>query len=95
MAEYSEHINREFNISNIIVYDKNCDGIQYGYKIIPSSGYVMYDITDKNHEIDPETEEEIPVTYYYRVCHTPIRYKDTIYNWRAVPETEVPSKYIF
>ena len=95
MAEYTEAINTSYNIPNITVYNKYCDGVHYAYRVVPNEGYVMYDTTDENYIIDPETEEEIPVTYYYRVCHIPIKYPNAPYNWCAVLESEVPADNIF
>ena len=95
MAEYTETINTTYNIPNITVYNLYRDSEHYAFRVEANTGYVMYDTTEENYIIDPETEEEIPIAYYYRDCHIPVTRPNEPYNWCAVLESEAPSDCIF
>ena len=84
-------------IENITVHRKYSDGVLSAYRLTANSGYVLYDITSNDTEIDPETMEEIPVTYYYRSATVNARHapETWVNNWEAVPENSVDENYIF
>lgn len=88
-------VNPNYSIPNITVYNKYCDGEHYAFKVVPNDGYVMYDSTANNIELDPDTMEEISVIYYYRSSDIPLRSENYINVWVAVLETEVDENYIF
>lgn len=95
MATYTEELNTGFNFPNINIYNQYRDGVQYGYKVTPHDGYVMYDTTDETVIIDPETCEETPVTYYYTLAGLPMTYNFDNFSWVAVLRSEVDENYIF
>lgn len=87
----------EHNIyPNLTVYDQLWDGVEHeGWKVEANPGYVFFDQNANNTETDPDTLEEIPVTYYYTV-----KYLNPRYNWAnfalvAVPRDSVDENYIF
>ena len=95
MANYTETLNENFNFPHIDIYNQYRDGVQYGYRAYTHEGYVMYDTTDNTFEPDPETGEEIPVTYYYTLAGFPLRYNFDNFTWVAVPRDSVDENYIF
>ncbi len=83
------------NYPNFTVYDRYFDGEPSGWRVITNEGYVFYDTTENNIMFDPETEQEIPVTYYYTEMLL-TRY----FNWDnwslvAVPRDSVNENFIF
>ena len=96
MATVTFSVSTEHNIyPNITVYDRFADGVAAGWEVRANEGYVFYDANANDTEIDPETMEEIPVTYY-RTVKSLSRY----YNWAnfalvAVPRSSVDENYIF
>lgn len=86
MAVWTEEVNTDYNIANITVYNVLCDGVVVRLKVIPNTGYVMYDTTHNYTEPDPETGEDRPVIYYYRSSDIPLAYPNKPYDWVAVLE---------
>lgn len=92
---YTQEIATEHNYPNLTVFRLLNDGVQYGWEIKPNEGYVMYDVNATNTELDPDTMEEIPVTYYYISWSLPLRYNFANFHWAAKPRSEVDENYIF
>ena len=96
MAEFVYEIDAERNIyPNITVEKKYYEGVFSGWRITANEGYVFYDTTANDTELDPDTMEETPVTYYYTLA-----YKNKNYNWNnfhyvAVLRSSVDENYIF
>ena len=86
---YTKEITTEYNFPNITLYKKYRDGVHYAWFVVPEEGYVMYDVTDENFEIDSETGEEIPVTHYYTMANLPLKYDFDNFPWRAVAMSDV------
>jgi hypothetical protein len=80
---------------NITVHRKFADGVHSGYEIYSNEGYVMYDTAANNTELDPDTMEEVPVTYYYTWLSRPANFNFTNFTWVAVPRDSVDENYIF
>ena len=96
MAVYTYEVSTEHNVyPNITVYDRFRDGVQSGWRFNTNEGYVMYDTTANNTELDPETMEEIPVTYYYTQYYANPNYNWNNFHWVAVPRSSVDENYIF
>lgn len=95
MAQFTLEVATEFNYPNLTVYKKLFDGVQSGWRVIPDDGYVMYDTAENNTELDPETEEEIPVIYYYTSLNRPLNARWDNFSWVAVPRDSVDENYIF
>ena len=86
---YTKVITTDYSFPNIILYKKYRDDEHYAWYIAPEDGYVMYDVTDENFEIDSETGEEIPVTHYYTMANLPLKYDFDNFPWRAVAMSDV------
>ena len=95
MATYTYELATEFNFPNLSVYKKLKDGVHYAWEVRANEGYVMYDPNRNDVEIDPDTDEEIPVTYYYRIKSLPFNFNFANFPWLAVPEDSVDENYIF
>ena len=95
MAVYTFEVATEYNFPHIIVYRKLTDGVHTAWRINAEEGYVFYDTTANNTEIDPETMEEIPVIYYYTVASLPMRTDMSNFRFAAVPRDSVDENYIF
>lgn len=95
MAVYTQELDTSFNFPNITVYKKLKDGVHYAYSVKANDGYVMYDTTANNTEIDPETMQEIPVIYYYTEFSCPKNKDFTNFTWVAVLRSSVDENYIF
>ncbi len=94
--EYEYQLSQEHNIyPNMTVHDRFLDGEPRGWRVTPNDGYVMYDTTDENYDLDPETDEEIPVTNYYTIALLPRNYSWQSFSWVAVPRDSVDEKNIF
>lgn len=93
--EYTEIITTEINLPNITVYKKLKDGVHYAWRVVANDGYVMYDTTANNTELDIETDTEYPVTYYYSVLHCPLTFDFEHITWVAIPRENADAKYIF
>ena len=89
-------ISTEHNIyPNLTVYDRFSDGVSAGWKVEANEGYVFYNANATDTEIDPETMEEIPVTYYYTIRLFPRNYNWANFALVAVPRDSVDENYIF
>lgn len=95
MAVWTKELNTNYNFPHIDIYNRLCDGVLSGYQAISHDGYVMYDTTANNTETDPETMEEIPVTYYYTLRGFPKTFNFNNFTWVAVPRDSVDENYIF
>ena len=95
MATFTLELSTEYSFPNILLYKKLRDGVHVAWKIYPADGYVMYDTTDETYEIDPETGEEIPATYYFVDVDLPLNYPFDSFPWVAVPRDSVDENYIF
>lgn len=95
MATYTQELDTSFNFPHIKIYKKLEDGVLYAYSIKADDGYVMYDTTENSTEIDPETEEIIPVIYYFTEASVPKWYDFDNFPWVAVPRDSVDENYIF
>lgn len=82
-------------IPNISIYRTYVNGNHTGYRANANEGYVFYDITANDVEFDPETDEEIPVTYYYTVAILPKNINFDNFPFVAVPRDSVDENYIF
>lgn len=96
MATITYQISTEHNnYPNFTVYDCLVDGVINGWRIRANEGYVFYYANANDTEIDPETMEEIPVTYYYTQSDKPARYNWANFDLVAVPRDSVDENYIF
>ena len=82
-------------LENMTAQRKYVDGVFSATRIYANEGYVMYDTTDENYELDPDTLEEILVTYYYTQVTFPAQFDFANFTWVAVPRSEVDENYIF
>ena len=95
MAVYTYEVATEYSYPNITLYKSLRDGVQTGWRINANEGYVFYDTTAINLETDPDTMEDIQVTYYYVVAALPMREDMVNFRWVAVPRGSVDENYIF
>ena len=95
MAVWERVVATEFNFPNITVWKKLRDGVHVSWEVKPNDGYVMYDTTANDTELNPETMEEIPVVYYYTIMSCPLNYNFDAFTWVAVPRDSVDENYIF
>lgn len=66
-----------------------------GWKFETTEGYVMYNPEEIYYEIDFETEEEIPVFYYYTQYITSAKYDIESFPYIAISRDLVNEQYIF
>lgn len=92
---YAEEIATDKAFPHIAVYRTYMDGVQNGWRLATETGYVMYDKTDNNTQLDPDTMEEIPVTYYYAGAELPLHYRFSAFPWVAVPRDSVDESCVF
>ena len=95
MTNYTQEVATEYTFPNITIYRKLKDGVQYAWSIRTNEGYVMYDTRSNDVELDPETMEEIPVTYYYTESSAPLNFDFDKFPWVAAPREGVDENYIF
>lgn len=96
MSEWTYPIDTEHNIyPNITVRKKMRDDVFAGWRINSNEGYVFYDTTENNTEIDPETDDEISVIYYYTEADLTKYFNWNNFNYVAVLRSEVDENYIF
>ena len=95
MPVWTYEVNTTYNIPNITVYNTLCDGELNGFRVESNEGYVLYDTTASYTELDPDTFEEISVTYYYRNVDIPKTRPNRPYDFAAVLESSVDGNYIF
>ena len=95
MANYTEVLMTDHNFPHIDIINILRDGVSTGYEARTHGGYVMFDTTATNVELDPETDMEVPVTYYYVRRGFPVRYTFDYFPWVAVHRSSVDENYIF
>lgn len=93
--EITYTVSPTYTLPNITVEEKRADGVLKAHRLTVHDGYIMYDSNANDTEIDPETMEEVPVTYYYRQATVNIRVPFENWGWVAVPRSEVDENYIF
>lgn len=89
------YVPTEYNFPNLTIEGRCSDGVLVGYRLTANEGYVFYDINAHDTELDPETMEEIPVTYYYTLAYLPRNCNFANFHYAAVPRSEVPENMIF
>lgn len=95
MAVYTEEIATDKVYPNLTIYRKFKDGVHYAWKMTANEGYVFYDTSENNTEIDPDTMEERPVIYYHTIASFPLNYNWDNFPYVAVPRDSVDENYIF
>lgn len=85
----------DYNFPNINIYRRYINDVFNGWKAETAEGYVMYDPTANDVELDPDTMIERPVTYYYTKVTMPANYNMSNFPWVAVPRDSVDENYIF
>lgn len=96
MAVYIYETDTEHNIyPNLTVEKCLRDGEPNGWRVTANEGYVFYDANSNDVELDPDTMEEIPVTYYYTIKILNPRYNWANFALVAVPRSSVDENYIF
>lgn len=95
MAVYTDVLDTSFNYPGIDIYQRLKDGVFRNYLARAQEGYVFYDTTANDVELDPETMEEVPVTYYYTIRIFSVIYDMANFSLVAVPRDSVDENYIF
>ena len=95
MAVWAEELNTNYNFPHIDIYNRYADGVLSNFRVAPHEGYVMYDSTANDTEYDPETMEEIPVTYYRTFAILIPNFNFDNFPYVAVLRSEVDENYIF
>ena len=95
MAVYTEEIATDKVFPNLTIYRQFKDGTHYGWKMTANEGYVFYDTTENNTELDPDTMEERPVIYYHTIAYFPLNFNWDNFPYVAVPRDSVDENYIF
>jgi hypothetical protein len=91
MADWTFPIDEQHNIyPNLTVHKRMRDGVQSGWRVLPNDGYVMYDTTDENWGVDPETGDLIPMIYYYTNVDLPVNFNFANFTWVAELRSNVP-----
>lgn len=85
----------QYSFPNLTIEERYSDGILRGYRLTANEGYVFYDSTANDVEIDPDTMEQIPVTYYYTLAYLPLRHDFDNFRYVAVLRSSVDENYIF
>lgn len=86
---WTERLNTKHSFPKIEVYEILKNGVLSSYQARPIEGYVMYDTSAT------DVEEDMPVTYYYKMVGLPKDYIFDNFNWVAVPRNIVDENYIF
>ena len=92
---YAEEVATDKAFPHIDVYRTLMDGVQTGWRLATETGYVMYDKTDDNTQLDPDTMVERSVVYYYTGAELPLGYRFSTFPWVAVPRDSVEESYVF
>lgn len=95
MAEFKNELATDINLQNISVYRKFRDGVHCAYEVFADEGFVMYDKKAQNTELDPETNEIVPVTYYYTWISCPLNCDFGAFSYEATERANVNEKYVF
>lgn len=80
---------------NITIERRYSNGEHRGYRMTANDGYVFYDTTANDVELDPETGEEISVIYYHTIAFLPNNFNFDNFPYVAVPRDSVDENYIF
>ena len=92
---YEEILDTSFNYPGIDIYRTTYNGEFDGYTAKAQDGYVFYDANANDTELDPETMEERPVTYYYTIRVFSKYYNMANFSLVAVLRSTVDENYIF
>lgn len=92
MAEY---LPTTYEFPNLTIEERWHNGTMRGYRLTANEGYVFYDTTANNTELDPETMIERPVTYYYTLAYLNSNYNFDNFPYVAVLRSSVDENYIF
>ena len=92
---YTTELAYGFTYSNITIYRKLKNDIQYAWSFCADEGYVLYRLNANDFEQDIETQEIIPVRYYYKEASVPFDFSFAHLDWVAIPIDQVDSNYIF
>lgn len=92
---YREELATDYNFPHIDIYRRYQDDEFCGYNVLAQEGYVFYDTTANDTDLDPETMEEVPVTYYYVRRIITRYYNMDNFSLVAVPRDSVPADMIF
>ena len=92
---WTEVLDTSFNFLGIDIYQILKDGVFSSYVAKAQKGYVFCDTTANDTEFDPNTEEQLSVTYYYTICEFSCNYNMDKFSLVAVPRDSVDEKYIF
>lgn len=96
MATYREELAPDIVLENMTAYRRYVDDTVSAIRVYANEGYVIYDTADENYELDPDTMEEIPVTYYFTMVTVPAsQFSVDTFTWVAVPRSDVDENYIF
>lgn len=95
MAVTYELSRQHNNYPNMTVYDRFADGVPAGWQVYANEGYVIYDTTANDVQINPDTMEEIPVTYYYTAVGLSKYHNWNTFPYVAVLRDSVDENYIF
>ena len=95
MATWTYEVSTEHNYPNITVYKGLRDGVHANWRVNANEGYVFYNSTAIDTEYNPETGEDIPVTYYYTEAILTLNYNFANFPYVAVPRDSVDENYIF
>lgn len=94
MAVFTYEIATDIVLPNITVERQYVDGVHNAYRVRPNEGYVLH-----NSDLDVSYEDPdgniIHEQYYYRETVIPVQYPVSMWNWEAVPESDVPADMIF
>lgn len=94
MAVYTEVLATDITLDNMTVYRQFRDGVHSGYRVYANEGYVMYDPnTDVFESLDPETDETIMFTNYFRMVGCSLRTDFSNFSYVAVLESELEGHY--
>lgn len=95
MAVFKNELATDIILPHISVYRKYRDGVHCAYEVFADEGFVMYDKTAQNTELDPETNVIVPVTYYYTWISCPLNCDFATFSYVAAERTGVNEKYVF
>ena len=87
-------ISTEHVYPNLTIYNKLNNGVLAGYKVTANEGFVFYDTTANDVEMNEEGIE-VPVTYYKTVALLPLNMNFNNFPYVAVPRDSVDENYIF
>jgi len=95
MADYTKELANDIAVENITVYRKYRDGEHYAYEAVANEGFVIYDETANDTELDTETMQPVKVTYYFERVGLPLKTNFVEFPFKAIPRSEADEKNIF